>query len=194
MALKANFTKCSLIVPETRCVADLLLAGISTDEWRQRIEIDNVLQKKTRNSAITYASLARSRLMTMDAPLWELVRDGSSPEATDGALAATIKFSPLFGQFLSTVVRDCHRRYLTELPASAWDDYLDDMQRTHSEMPSFNDSTRVKLRQNAMRMLQEAGFIESTRHLVLRKRQTEPRVLAYLNEHKEDFVMECIQA
>ncbi len=189
----ANFTRCSLIVPETRIVAALLLQGTEGADWDKQIGQLNVLQKRTAKTAMTYASLARARLQTMDAGLWELVRDGNVPQATQAVLAATVKFSPLFGDFLRTVVRDQFRRFATHLEARHWDAYIEDSLRAQPNMPTLNDSTRVKLRQNAMRMLAEAGFIENTRSLRLRGQHIEPAVLHYLRQHNEQYALDCLQ-
>lgn len=190
---QANFTKCSLIVPESRIIAGLLLQGVEGSDWDKQVRDLNVLQKRTAKTADSYATLARSRLQTMDAGLWELVRDGSSPIATHAVLAATVKFSPLFGDFMRTVVRDQFRRFATHLEARYWDAYIEDSLRAQPNMPTLSDSTRVKLRQNAMRMLVEAGFIENTRTLRLRSQQIEPVVLHYLRQHNEQYVLDCLQ-
>ena len=190
---QANFTKCSLIVPESRVIAGLLLQGVEGSDWDKQIRDLNVLQKRTAKTADSYANLARSRLQTMGADLWELVRDGSVPVATHAVLAATVKFSPLFGDFLRTVVRDQFRRFATHLEARHWDAYIEDSLRSQPSMPTLSDATRVKLRQNAMRMLAEAGFIENTRSLRLRSQQIEPAVLHYLRQHNEQYVLDCLQ-
>ena len=190
---QANFTQCSLIVPETRIVAALLLQGVDVQEWGRQIHELNVLQKRTARTADTYANLARLRLQTMSSDLWALVRDGSVPVATHAALAVTVKFSPLFGDFLRTVVRDQFRRFATHIEARHWDAYIEDSLRAQPYMPTLSDSTRVKLRQNAMRMLAEAGFIENTRSLRLRSQQIEPAVLHYLRQHNEQYVLDCLQ-
>ena len=190
---QANFTQCSLIVPETRIVAGLLLQSVDSQEWDRQIHDLNVLQKRTARTADTYANLARLRLQTMSSDLWALVRDGSVPVATHAALAVTVKFSPLFGDFLRTVVRDQFRRFATHLEARHWDAYIEDSLRTQPNMSTLSDSTRVKLRQNAMRMLAEAGFIENTRSLRLRSQRIEPAVLHYLRQHNEQYVLDCLQ-
>ncbi len=190
---QANFTRCSLIVPETRIVAALLLQGVDGQEWRRQIHDLNVLQKRTTKTADSYASLARLRLQTMNSDLWTLVRDGSAPVATHAVLAATVKFSPLFGDFLRTVVRDQFRRFATHVEARHWDAYIEDSLRAQPNMPTLSDSSRVKLRQNAMRMLAEAGFIENTRSLRLRSQSIEPAVLHYLRQYNEQYVLDCLQ-
>lgn len=189
----ANFTKCSLIVPEARIVAGLLMKGADSGEWERQVLDVNVLQKRTAKTAVTYANLARARLQTMDADLWLLVRDGSMHVATHAVLAATVKFSPLFGDFLRTVVRDQFRRFATHLETRHWDAYIEDSLCSQPNMPTLSDATRVKLRQNAMRMLAEAGFIEDTRSLRLRSQQIEPAVLHYLRQHNERYVLDCLQ-
>jgi hypothetical protein len=190
---QANFTKCSLIVPESRIVAALLLRGLDGSEWEAHVRERNVLQKRTINTAVSYATVARSRLQTMEAGLWELVRDGSAPVASHAVLAATVKFSPLFGDFIRTVVRDQFRRFATHLETRHWDGYVEDSLRSQPNTPTLSDATRVKLRQNAMRMLAEAGFIENTRSLRLRSQQIEPAVLHYLSQHNEQYVLDCLQ-
>lgn len=190
---QANFTKCSLIVPESRIIAGLLLQGIEGSDWDKQVRDLNVLQKRTAKTADSYATLARSRLQTMGADLWEFVRDGSAPLATHAVLAATVKFSPLFGDFMRTVVRDQFRRFATHLETRHWDAYIEDSLRSQPNMPTLSDSTRVKLRQNAMRMLAEAGFIENTRSLRLRSQSIEPAVLHYLRQHHEQYVLDCLQ-
>lgn len=189
----ANFTKCSLIVPETRIIAGLLLQGVEPREWERQVYELNVLQKRTAKTAATYANLARARLQTMEAELWQLVHEGSMLVATHTVLAATIKFSPLFGDFLRTVVRHQFRRFSPHLELRHWDGYIEDCQRAQPDMPSLTDSTRGKLRQNAIRMLAEAGFIEDTRSLRLRSQAIEPDVLNYLRQHNEQYVLDCLQ-
>jgi len=190
---KANFTKTSLIVPESRIVADLLLSDVSSEEWDRLIRQENILRKRTGNTAMTYASLARARLQTMTPELWELVRDGSMPVASQAVLAATLKFSPLFGNFLRTTLRDEFRRFSVTLEPRLWDQYIEDVQRAYPQMPAFTESTQGKLKQNAFRMLAEAGFIVDTRSMRLRKIQLEPAVLDYLRNHQEQYVLDCIQ-
>ena len=152
-AYKANFTKTSLIVPESRVVADLLLREVTHEEWKHEIFDKNVLQKRTRETALTYASIARSRLETMGPGLWELVRDGTLPVATHAMLAATVKFSPLLGDFMHNILQDQYRQFKSHLDSSLWSQYIENCRNQDVEMSEWSDSTCSKLRQNAMRIL-----------------------------------------
>jgi len=92
---KANFSRGGLMVPESRIIADLLLRGIDPPGWKQAIEVDNLLAKRSPTTASTKATLIRGRLRTLTPALWHLIRDGSKPVATHAVLAATVNYSPL---------------------------------------------------------------------------------------------------
>jgi hypothetical protein len=191
---QANFTKASLLIPESRIVAGLLLKKIDEDQWHQAIVVDNVLQKRTQNTATTQANLIRNRLNTMGPELWALVREGGKSVATHAVFAATIKFSPLLGDFLDLVVREQFRRFENALRPPLWDNYLESCHERDPDMPSWSGSTRAKLRQNAIRMLAEAGYLHDTKALRLQRVQISPEVISYLKGHEETYVIKCIQA
>lgn len=171
----------------------MLLDKVDEDQWRQSIVVDNVLQKRTQNTATTQASLIRNRLNTMGPDLWTLVMEGGKQVATHAVLAATIKFSPLLGDFLDLVVREQFRRFENALRPALWDDYLESCHERDPDMPSWSESTRVKLRQNAIRMLAEGGYLHDTKDLRLQRLQISSEVIGYLQEHEETYVIKCMQ-
>ena len=102
---KSDIAGGSLKVPESRIIADLLLRGVDEKEWRDAIEVENALQKRSPETAKRQASLIKARLSCMDSDLWELVRDGSHTVATHALLAAAVKHSRLLGDFLDLSVQ-----------------------------------------------------------------------------------------
>jgi len=82
LAYKADIAGGSLKVYESRIIAELLLTRLPPAEWRRAIEVDNVLQKTSIGTAKRQASLIKARLKQMTPELWELVRDGTKPVAT----------------------------------------------------------------------------------------------------------------
>jgi hypothetical protein len=190
---KANFTKGGLMVPESRIVAGLLLQGVDAAAWKQAIEIDNVLAKRSPATASTKAALIRARLKTMSEGLWRLVRDGSKPVATHAVFAATIKYSPLFGDFLDIVVRDLYRRFEENLKAQHWDRYLEDCRSRDPAMPDWTTATQEKLRTRVFGMMTEAGYLSDSRTRVLKPVQVSPEVLHYLKEAGEDYALRCME-
>jgi hypothetical protein len=189
---QANFTKGGLMVPESRIVADLLLQGVDGARWKQAIEGDNLLRKRSPTTASTKAILIRARLRTMTDGLWRLVRDGDKPVATQAALAATIKYSPLLGDFLDGVVRDLYRRFEETLPPRHWDRYVEDCRLRDPAMPHWTQGTLDSLRGRAFGILRETGYLASGRTHALLPPRLAPEVLAYLKDANESYVLRCL--
>jgi hypothetical protein len=193
MRYRADITAGSLKVAESRIIADLLLRGLDATEWQQAIIEQNLLQARTAETAKRLARLIRGRLETMDADLWELVRDGTGEVATHAVLAAAIKHSPLLGDFLDLVVRDHYRIFSQTLSNKCWEDYLDDCRGRDPDMPIWNESTKNRLRSTVFQILAQAGYIENTRSRKLQTVHIASQVLQYLEGHNEHYVLRCIQ-
>ena len=189
---KANFTKGGLMVPESRIVADLLLQGIGAAGWKQAIEVDNVLAKRSRTTASTKAGLIRARLQTMSEGLWHLVRDGSKPVATHAVFAATITYSPLVGDFMDLVVRDLYRRFEDTLKPQHWDRYVEDCRNRDPAMPEWAATTQEKLRTRVFGMMTEAGYLSDSRTRTLKPVRVSPEVVRYLKDSGEDYALRCM--
>ena len=131
------------MVPESRVVADLLLSGVDAAGWRQAIQIENVLAKRSVSTAATKATLIRGRLNTLPPALWTVIRDGSKPAATHAVLAGVVNYSPLFGDFLDLVVRDLYRRFESVLKPQHWDAYVEDCHARDPAMPTWTAATQA---------------------------------------------------
>ena len=193
MRYSSDITSGSLKVSESRIVADLLLQGVDTTGWQKAIVADNLLQARSRETAVRMSRLIRRRLSSMEAPLWRLVRDGSLPAATHACLAAAVKCSCLLGDFLDLVVREEYRAFTQALTDRHWEDYLTACRNRDPEMGDFTESTRARLRSTVFQILAQAGYIENTRTLKLQRVHVDSQVLAYLKSHDEDYVLKCIQ-
>lgn len=193
MRYSADITAGSLKVPESRTVADLLLQGITDDQFRHAVVVENVLQARNPRTSIRVARLVRQRLSTMNAGLWRLVRDGSGDVVLHAVLAAAVKHSPLLGDFLNLVVREQWRTFSPTLPKRLWEDYLHGCRERDPEMPMWNDSTRRKTGTVVYHVLEQAGFIENTRNLKLLAVHVAEPVIRYLKENSEEDVLRCLQ-
>lgn len=190
---KANFTKGGLMVPETRVVADLLLQGVDAAGWKQAIDVDNLLRKRSPTTASTKAILIRARLQTMTDGLWRLVRDGSKPVATHAVFAATVKHSPLFGDFLDLAVRDLYRRFEPTLKPQHWDRYLEDCRSRDPLMPDWTVATQEKLRTRVFGMMTEAGYLSDSHTRALKPVRVPPELVCYLKEANEGYALRCME-
>ena len=139
------------------------------------------------------ARLIRDRLLTMDADLWRLVRDGNQTLATQAVLAAAIKHSPLIGDFLDLVVRERFRLFRPKLSKAVWEDYLTACAGRDPDMPAWNESTRRRLSSSVFQTLAQAGFLENTKSLVLQPVHVAHEVLEYLQRRGETYVLRCMQ-
>ncbi|GAB2185300.1 hypothetical protein LAB1_26090 [Roseibium sp. LAB1] len=190
---KADIAGGSLKLQESRIVADLLLKGVSAEEWRNAIEEQNVLQKRSPGTAMRQASLLRTRLQTMQPELWHLVRDGSKETATHALFAAAIKHSAILGEFQDRVVREQFRTFKHDLPRKLWIEFVEHLRNEDEAMPVWNDATTNKLGDSIFQILKEVGFITDTKTYRLQPVQISSEVLAYLREHEEFYVIERMQ-
>jgi hypothetical protein len=193
MRYHADLTAGSLKVPESRVVADLLLRGVDEQAWKDAIVTQNLLQARNPATAIRVGRLIRKRLELMGADLWRLVKDGSAVVAAHTALAAAVKHSALLGDFLDLAVRDQYRVFAKALSDKLWEDYLDDCRGRDPDMPSWNESTRRRLRSSVYQILAQAGYIDNTKQRTLQAVHVAAQVVSYLEEHDEQYVLRCIQ-
>lgn len=193
MRYRADITAGALKVTESRVVADLLLRGVDQAGWRKALYDQNILQARSAQTAKRLRTLIRSRLETMTADLWRLVRDGTGDVATHACLAAAVKHSHLVGDFLDLVVRDQYRMYADALSRKLWADYIEDCRGRDPEMPDWSQSTVDRLRSSVFQILAEAGYVASTRTLKLQTVHIAQPVLRYLQNQDEQYVLRCIQ-
>jgi len=180
------------MVPESRVVADLLLADADANDWRQAIEVDNVLAKRSASTAITKARLIRARLKTLPPSLWNVIRDGSKPAATHAVLAGAVNYSLVFGDFLDLVVRDLYRRFEPVLKPQHWDAYVEDCHARDPAMPTWTPATQESLRTRVFGMMTDAGYLTGGRRHTLTPLRIAPEVTSALKEAGATYALRCI--
>lgn len=98
----------SLMVRESRLIADLLLREAIPEQWHQAIQIDNILQKRTPASAQRNATAIRKRLERLEPDFWKALRDGDDELATQVAFCGALERNLLLLEFMETVMRDAY--------------------------------------------------------------------------------------
>lgn len=182
-----------LKLPEARIIADLLLQGVTEDEWKKVIEVDNILRKRSIGTAKRQASLIRARLKTMDSNLWEIVRDSSSSLAMQALYASAIKHSPLLGDFIDMILRDQMRLFKPSLSRSLWRQYIDHCKERDPEMSKWQESTENKLGDSVFQILAEVGYLNNTKDLRIQTIRISNDILEYLKVRNEGYVVKCLQ-
>ena len=193
MRYSADITAGALKVPESRVLAGVLLRNGSAREWRKALYDENVLQTRSPKTAKRLSVLIRGRLALVEAPLWNLIQNGSVVEATHSCLAAAVKSSYLLGDFLDLVVRDQYRAFKESLSLTLWNDYIEDCRGRDPDMPHWTDSTIQRLRSSVYTILAETGYIDSTKTRKLQGVHIVKPVVRYLEKHDEQYVLRCIQ-
>jgi hypothetical protein len=129
----------------------------------------------------------------MKPDLWKLVRDGSATAATHACLAAAVKHSALLADFLELVVKEQYRIFSERLTNQCWDDFVSDCQNRDPDLPVWADSTVYRLRSSVFQILEQAGYVDSTRSLRLQTVHLAEEVVRYLQNNDEGSVLRCIQ-
>jgi hypothetical protein len=164
---QADFSAGSLMLPESRTIAGILIQRPDHTAWEQAVRVDNALQKRSPATAVRQARLIRFRLETIDSSVWKLIKDGDREVAVQLLFAAALNHSELLKDFLQEVVLDHVRRLERCLSVKAWEPFLHDCAARDPAVATWSNSTRMKLLQVIIRMLTEARYLESTRSLRL---------------------------
>ncbi len=139
------------------------------------------------------ASLIKARLKRMTPLLWELVRDGTKPVATQAVFAAAIAHSPLLRDFLSLYVRD---RFLCGdlgLTRSHWRTFVTSCHERDPEMSEWSASTTDKLGDSVLRILTEVEMLTEGDKPTLQPVHYEPKVMNYLKDKQFEDVRRAMQ-
>ena len=188
----AELSAGSLLIPESRKVADLILQGADEATWQRFVKVDNGLQKRTPASAKRQTRLLRNRLGLASPELLHIIVSGSNEAVTQALLAAAIKHSRLLGDFMDTVIRQHLRVYETSLAATDWSRFLEECAKHAPEVEGWAQSTRKKLGQVVIRILAEAKYLANTRSMTFRPVSLVPEVRHCLERDGEHYALHCM--
>ena len=181
------------MLPESRIVARLLIAGVNDSEWGHAMRVDNVLQKGSPATAIRQARLIRLRLESVSPSLWPLVASGDKEVATQTLFAAALAHSELLRDFVLDVVADHARRLEMKLAPREWEQFLADCEARDPAVGTWSESTRRKHLQVVLRILAEARYLESTKSLRLIPPHTHPDVASALKDAGEQRLLALME-
>lgn len=188
----AEISAGSLMLPESRRIAKLLLEKPSEQRWNQALNDENLLQKKPA-TARRQARLIRNRLEMLDSEGWMLVAERDKELSSQLLMAAAIKHSRMLADFLRDVYGQDLRRMERSLSFRQWESFLAECVHRDTQVKSWSESTKKKLFQVIVRILAEAKFIDSTRKLNLTPPMLHPAVIAYLKQRKDASVLAVME-
>ena len=193
MIYTATITSASLRLRESRIIADLLLQGVSGEDWRQAIIEENVLQMGSIESIKRISRLLRARLEPLGEGLWEMVRGGDREQATQATFAGAVKNSRLLGDFMDITMREQRALFAKKLEFRMWNEYIAGCLGRDPHMPHWSESTVTRLRSAVFFMLAEAGYLSDTQNLLLQNVFVDPQLAAYLRDRGESYVLRCLE-
>ncbi len=183
----------SLMVRESRVIADLLLSGANEDEWDQVIQVENRLQKRSPATARRNAQAIRKRLELMGSEFWRAIRDGDEELATQAAFCAVLARNLLLVEFMESVVGDAYSTHAEKLERFQWADFLEDCMHRDPGIQDWKESTKNKMGQVVFRMLAEMGYLKSTRGLQLQHVIIRPEIKTMLVDSYKQRIKECME-
>lgn len=186
----AEISAGSLMLPESRRIAKLLLEHPTKEQWFDALKLDNILQKKSPATARRQARLIRNRLDTLEDEAWQMIAEGPQEVAMQLLFAAAVKHSKVLADFLVEVYAGHLRRFENQIsPSKDWENFLADCVQRDPDAANLSVTTKAKMLQVILRILAETKYIESTRTLRLTPPHIHPDVVAYLKRHGETAVL-----
>ena len=182
----------SLLVTESRKVAELILKGATESDWQRFINVDNELQKRSPSSTKRQTRLLRNRLEHVPGELLQIIVSGSNEATVQALLAAAIKHSHLLGDFMNKVIREHLRNFEPCLSVTDWRKFLVDCEQRAPEVGLWAETTKKKLGQVVIRCLAEAKYLDNTRSMRITPVSVIPEIRRCLEQHGETYTLDCM--
>jgi len=186
----------SLLIAETRIITEILQKKLPKNEWKQLIIDDNVLQKKSAQTAIRFSRVIRSRLELMGDNFTQTLLEVSERAYIQLLMAAFMVQSPVIVDFMRECLAEARRTYKPDIPTDAWDHFIDDRMGVIPELASYSESTMKKMGRNVIKALVDTGYLSSTRQRKIQAVYLLPEVkelLTQINREELISIMECTQ-
>lgn len=183
----------SLMVRESRIVAELLLSRATPEQWQTEIVQENRLQKRTSATAMRLTHTLRKRLEQLDEPFWRALRDGDDELASQVVFCAVLEGNLLLLEFMETVVKDAFVTHAERLEQYLWHEFLEDRSFRDPALAEMAEVSRQKIGQVVFRMLSEVGLLKSTRSLQLQHLLVRPEIKTLLKDSHRHRIMSCLE-
>ncbi len=175
----AEISAGSLLIPESRRIAELLLSQPNSAAWNEAIVRDNILQKSPA-TAKRQATLIRKRLETLDHDALRLITQSDAELCGQLLMAAALRHSQLMADFMRDVYAADLRQLERTLSQRQWEGFLTDCAHRDGSVQRWTANTRLKLFQVIVRILVEAKFLDNTKNMHLTPPMLHPQLQACL--------------
>ncbi|CNI62975.1 DUF1819 family protein [Yersinia enterocolitica] len=184
----------SLFLTESRIIAESLLKDLSDDKWKSLIIENNILQKKSGQTAIRYARTIRCRIEGLGEKFITELLTANERAYIQMLMMSLLIHSPVIADFMRLTLAEARRIYKPALTADAWSEFYDSRMRAYAELGGFSDSTIKKMGNNAIKALVDSAYLSDSRTKKIQPVYLMPEVKDWLVRlGREDLidVMEC---
>jgi hypothetical protein len=143
---------------------------LSLRDWkivRERMLLDNLLQSRTRSSAIRVSREICLRLATLTERQLRLLESGSAQEQRYLLWLSVCKRYSIIREFIEEVVREKLLRMDLQISPTDYDIFFAEKVETHLELERLRPFTRAKLRQVLFKIMREAEVISKENMILL---------------------------
>lgn len=190
---KSNIVAASLLINESRKIAELMLQGLSEEEWKRVLYTDNILQRRSPLTIRKQSRVLRNRLELMTKDFHHLIAEANQQLLKQSLLVTAVKHSYLLGDFIHQVVIENHKQFKRTISDTDWSRFFSNCSNIDPSVDQWADSTVKKIRQIIFKILAEADYINNTREKIITPVIIEPELLKYLKRHKETYILKSIQ-
>ncbi|MDO7860631.1 DUF1819 family protein [Morganella morganii] len=183
-----------LFLAESRIIAESLLKNLPDNKWKSQIIENNILQKKSGQTAIRYARTIRCRIEGQGERFITELLTASERAYIQMLMMSLLIHSPVLSDFMRLTLAEARRTYKPALPADAWSEFYDSKMRVYAELGDFSDSTIRKMGNNAIKALVDSGYLSDSRTKKIQPVYLMPEVKDWLVRlGRKDLidVMEC---
>lgn len=184
----------SLLITESRIIAESLLRKLPEDEWKSMVISENILQKKSGQTAIRYARTVRWRIEGLGSDFMAELLITNERAYVQMLMMALIIHSPIVADFMKLVLAEARRTYKPNLDADAWSEFYNTRCRVFTELEEFSDSTIKKMGNNAIKALVDSGYLSDSKKKNIQPVYLMPEVknwIVQLGRPELIQVMEC---
>ncbi len=183
-----------LFLAESRIIAESLLKNLPDNKWKSQIIENNILQKKSGQTAIRYARTIRCRIEGQGERFITELLTACERAYIQMLMMSLLIHSPVLSDFMRLTLAEARRTYKPALPADAWSEFYDSKMRVYAELGDFSDSTIRKMGNNAIKALVDSGYLSDSRTKKIQPVYLMPEVKDWLVRlGRKDLidVMEC---
>jgi len=172
-----SFTAASLRPELARIVAECYLAVGDWHLTKERILSANALQCRSASSAIRVEREMRQRLETLSRDQLVLLSQATAEDRAAIAWLAACKRICFVYEFAAELMRDKLAAHDAVLRPSDYESYVENKCLTHSELGRLKPTSKHKIRQVLLKMLDEAGLLTKGTALNIHRPALSPAVV-----------------